>query len=420
MNETQPSVEIPKGEPNTLRFAARRYSSIDQALSGGEIQLQQAPLTVSSWEGTASIRYAAVAADHAAAVRSHRGSIQAARDATEEYADRLEQAREEAREAKRSEKEALDHIADLKDKIADEREIQRTATAAIVQAQMDLVGDLAGTDTGAQDRLAAAQETLRESNEREARLRDKLTDEREALTRARRKGDRATEKARLAAVGYASGMEAAAGVPPVIAALGPAMRSLGGGQRTHLRRPQEIKTKVDEPLPAGNGAGSGMTPIAALGWAITGGTGGYMNNLEMARRTRRAANRMLSHASDAGHKLTYTGYRNGLAEAEAATAKASSGARLAAKGARFAKPLGPLTDLGTGAYEAASGQKGWVRAGMETAGGIGGGVIGGGLAGLLGIESGPGAFVTGAAGAVGGSAAGKGLAGEIADILGIH
>ena len=48
--------------------------------------------------------------------------------------------------------------------------------------------------------------------------------------------------------------------------------------------------------------------------------------------------------------------------------------------------------------EAASGQKGWVRRRMETAGGIGGGVIGGGLAGLLGIESGPGAFVTGAAG----------------------
>ena len=50
---------------------------------------------------------------------------------------------------------------------------------------------------------------------------------------------------------------------------------------------------------------------------------------------------------------------------------------------------------------------------------IGGGVVGGLGAGPLGIETGPGALVTGAAGAAGGSTAGKGGAGKLADLLGI-
>jgi uncharacterized protein YukE len=423
-DETTPSVEVPQGEPNTLRFAARRYSSIDQALAGGEIQLQQAPLAVDSWQGGASIRYAAVAAEHAAAVRAHRGSVQAARDATETYADRLEHARTEAREAKRAEKEALDRIAKLKDKIADELDIQRIATGEITSLSMQLTSDtLTGGAGNVAARLAQAETTLRESNDRERTLRGQLDDAREDLGKARRKGDHATTLARNAAVGYAAGMEAAAGVPPVIAALGPPAQTLGGGQRIHLRRPNEIKpgvNGVNDPIPPGHGPKSGMTPVEALGWAITAGTGGYGNNLEMARRARRAANKMLSHAYDASHKLTPEGYFGGITKAERASAEAAGAARTAAKGVRFLKPLGPLTDIGTGVYDAASGHKSWARSSIETVGSIGGGIGGGFVAGVLGIETGPADVAVGAAGAVGGSAGGRQGAGWIADKLGIH
>ncbi|HEY7073817.1 MAG TPA: hypothetical protein VH418_00545 [Solirubrobacteraceae bacterium] len=424
MNETTPTVDVPQGDPSTLRFAAQRYTSIDQALSGGEIALQQAPLAVNSWQGGASIRYAVVAAEHAAAVRSHRGAIQAARDATDTYADRLEHARSEAREAKRAEKEALDKIAKLKGKIADEQDIQRIATGEITSLSMQLASDTLGGGSGnVAARLQQAETTLRESNERERTLRGQLDDARDDLEQARRKGNHAKTLARNAAVGYAAGMEAAGGVPPVIAALGPPAQSLGGGQRVHLRRPNEIKpgvNGVNDPIPPGHGQTSGMTPLEALGWAVTAGTGGFMNNLEKARDWRRAANKILTHAYNADHKLTPAGYLGGIARAEKGASEAAAAARTAAKGARFLKPLGPLTDVGTGVYDAASGKKGWLRSGIETVGSIGGGVGGGLLAGALGIETGPGAVATGAAGAVGGSAAGRGGASWIADKLGIH
>jgi hypothetical protein len=424
VSETAPTVEVPQGDPGTLRFAAQRYASIDQALSGSELQLQNAPLAVNSWQGGSSIRYAAVAAEHAAAVRAHRGAIQAARDATDTYADRLERARTEAKAAKKAEAKALSEIATLKGKIADEEDIQRTAGGEVTTLSMQLANDtLSGGMGNVAARLSAAEQRLHDSQARERTLRGELADARDELAQARKKGDEATKHARDAAVAYAAGMEAAAGVPPVIAALGPPAQTLGGGQRIHLLRPNEVKpgvNGVDDPLPAGHGPLSGMKPKDALGWAITGGVGGYENNLEMARRARSLANKALTKAYDPAGKVNPDDYFGGIAKAEAESAEAAGIAHTAAKGFRILKPLGPAADVAGGFYDAASGDKSWGRSALETVGSITGGTLGGLGAGLLGIESGPGAIATGAAGAVGGSAGGRWFGDKVADILHIH
>jgi len=420
VSEDQPTVEIPKGQPDQLRSAASRYTGIDQALSASETQLMNAPLSVSSWQGRASTVYALVAAEHADAVRRQRGSVQAARVATDDYADALADARSAARAAKEEEREAIDLIAKLKVQIADEQDAQQTATAAIAIASIELAADAltGGAASDARGRLSRATEALQASQDREARLRTRLGEQRDALTRARRRGDRATEQAQSAAIAYAAGMEAATGVPPMVAAIGPPARSLGGGQRTTLRTPRDIKPQPTGPSP-GSDPFSGFDPISALGWGITGATGGYVNRAEGARKARRGANERLTRASDPSRKLTESGYNQALRDAERGASEGSGAARAASKGLKFAKPLGPITDVGTGVYDAASGQKGWLRSGVETGGSIVGGVLGGAGAGLLAIESGPGAVVAGAAGATGGSALGKSGAGALADALGI-
>ena len=421
MNEAQATVEIPKGQPEQLRSAANRYTGIDQALSASETQLMNAPLSVSSWQGRSSILYAWVAAEHAAAVRSQRGSVQAARIATDDYADALGDARRAARAAQNDEEDAIRLISQLKSKIADEEREQETATAAIALATIDLAADAltAGGASGAQDRLTRATEALGASQDRERRLRTRLEEQRDALARARRRGDDATDQARTAAIAYAAGMETAAGVPPMIAVVGPPARALGGGQRTTLRRPRDIKAQPTSSPARDSDPFFDFDPLTAFGWGVSGATGGYVNRAAGARKARRGANERLTRASDPSRKLTESGYRQGLRDAERGVARTSDAASTASKGLKYVKPLGPIVDVGTGIHDVTSGEKGALRSGIETAGSIGGGVLGGLGAGLLGIETGPGALVTGAAGAAGGSTVGKGGAGKLADLLGI-
>lgn len=366
MNETESVVEIPKGDPETLRSVASRYEGIEQALRASETQLMKAPLSLGSWQGPASIAYARVAAEHAAAVRQHHGSVQAARVATNDYADALADAREAARAARADEREALQRIATLKAEIADEEDNQAAAAAEITAATLELTVDAisGGGAGGAQDRIARAKEALEASQERERRLRVKLAEQREALASARRRGARAVEQAGAAAVAYAAGMEAAAGVPPMVAAVGTPARVLGGGQHTALRRPRNVKAQPTSP--SAPDSDPFFNPISALGWGITGATAGYVHRAKGVHLVRRAAAERLTHASNPSHKLTETGYSRALREAERGMAKSSAAARAASKGLSAAKIAGPAADVATGVYDTASGRKGALRSGIET------------------------------------------------------
>ena len=436
--QSHAGITVPEGDPEAVRSMAHTFKGLAGSLERSAHGFGAMPGELSSWQGPASVAFASVAQDSRAAASE--GSVAFARKAhaADRLADQLEQAQRETRRAISDAKDAERRIRTAKHEIADARgrhqqALERIAVADLVIAAGGLIG--AGA-TGAHAERDQAQRDADQAEDDQRRAEKALERAQNDLQDAQRAGRRADQDAQHATTAATGAFTALAATPQLAPLGGPAtgittnptnpltgipalvpIKDLGAPGT----RPGRLRDVGARPTgPSGFDPLFGQDPLTALGWGLSGSTGGYVNRADGARITRRGANERLTRASDPSRKLTESGYRQGLSEAERGASESSGAARAASKGLKLAKPLGPIVDIGTGTYDAASGHKGWLRSGIETTGSIGGGIIGGAGAGLLGIESGPGAIATGAVGATVVSAGGKSAAGKIADFFGIH
>jgi hypothetical protein len=434
--QSHAGITVPEGDPEAVRSMAQTFKGMAGSLERSAYGFGAMPGELSGWQGPASVAFASVAHESGAAATAGSVAFDRKAQAADRLADQLEQAQRDTRQAISDAKDAERRIRVAKREIADARDrrqraLDRVAAADLVIAATDLIATAPAGAYAERDQAKRDADQAEQDQQRAQKALDRAQDD---LQDAQRAGRRAQGDAQDATTTAAGAFTALAATPRLAPLPGPAngittnptnpfagipaLVPIRNG--TPGSRPTRARDGGSQPTgPSGFDPLFGQDPLTWLGWGVSGGTGGYVNRADGARKTRRAANERLTRASDPS-TLTEPDYRKGLSEAERGASESSGAARAASKGLRFAKPLGPVTDLGTGVYDAASGHKGWLRSGIETTGSITGGVLGGLGAGALGIESGPGAFVTGAAGATAGSAGLRGLAGKAADALGIH
>jgi len=436
--QSHAGITVPEGDPEAVRSMAQTFKGMAGSLERSAYGFGAMPGELASWQGPASVAFASVAHESGAAATAGSVAFDRKAQAADRLADQLEQAQRDTRQAISDAKDAERRIRVAKREIADARDrrqraLERVAAAELVIAATDLIATAPAGAYAERDQAKRDADQAEQDQQRAQKALDRAQDDLQDSQRAGRRAQGDAQDATTAATGA---FTALAATPQLASLAGPAtgittnptnpfagipalvpLRSLGapGSRPTRAR---DVGSQPNEP--SGFDPLFGEDPLTLLGWGVSGGSGGYLNRAEGARKARRGANERLTRASDPARKLTESGYRQNLSQAERGASESSGAARVASKGLRFAKPLGPVTDLGTGVYDAASGHKGWLRSGIETTGSITGGVLGGLGAGALGIESGPGAIATGFAGATAGSAGLRGLVGKAADALGIH
>ncbi len=213
MPESFAGIEVPQGEPDTLRSAAKRLSTVADELGTAAREMHGMPAHIGAWAGPASVAYADSCLTSSGAVRAAGHATDAASVALRRFGEGLEDTQRQARHAIAQARDAQARIERAEHTIADARARATDAAArsAAATAELALPTGLGMPSPSALAQRSSAQSDAAAAAAHETHARHELERAHEDLRRAQAAGRRAEEHARALARAAAAAFESAGG-----------------------------------------------------------------------------------------------------------------------------------------------------------------------------------------------------------------